>query len=52
MRYQVEDRTLTGAYLMQQGLKFSYTTDYEARCLRIQQVHRALSLLESKETIV
>ncbi|WP_215085078.1 alpha-galactosidase [Exiguobacterium sp. s78] len=52
MRYQVEDRTLSGAYLMQQGLTFSYTTDYEARCLRIQPVHRALSLLESKETIV
>ena len=50
--YQVEDRQLSGAYLMQQGLTWNYTNDYEARCLRIQPVHRSIPTSESKEPIV
>jgi len=49
--YQVDGRQLSGAYLMQQGLTITYTTDYEARCLHIQPVHRSLPTSESKEPI-
>lgn len=48
--YQVEDRQVSGAYLMNQGLNFSYSTDYEARCLRIQPIHQ-LRQIEQKEPI-